>query len=183
MCASAIEFGRVIPILWNPDRGSACVAGRRSGGRAALQPPATFLSPCRAVVDGPDAVREGHVDGGFPAEVGCEILGVGCHRAWVPITRGGQSRMGCNHAAIPPTSAFPIRATNRRWGADKPIGSSPRTIGETIAIPAGCRPTRIASPKTARFWHDVPEGVPEGSRGFRAAVPPERGSHTRPEPR
>ena len=38
---------------------TACLRGGLSGGRAALQPPSTFLCPFRAAIFSPDGVREG----------------------------------------------------------------------------------------------------------------------------
>ena len=58
-CQAMVPDERRFPILWNPDRGSACDRGRLSGGRASLRPPATLLCPIRAVVDGSDGVRVG----------------------------------------------------------------------------------------------------------------------------
>ena len=96
--------------------------GQRSGGRASLQPPATLLSPFRAVVCRPDVMHAGQGRSTFSGVGRFRDLGVGCRHVWIPIVCGfpscvgDQSRMDGHRARMTPTSAFPIIAPSSPGG-------------------------------------------------------------------
>ncbi len=90
-------------------------------------------------------------------------IAIGTDRGWVAIMPEFPRRVHCRSIA-----------ESAPRGADKPEGSSPRPFFETTVPPTGSGGTRVCSPQAVRSRHVVPEGVQEGRRGFRNAVPPER---------
>ncbi len=156
-CQAMVADERRFPILWNPDRGSACVGGRLSGGRASLQPPATFLCPFRAVVDGPDGVRVRRCRWTISGRDRVGDVGVGSDRACVRPNG--------------PTVSQTVRATRRivgPLGRDTSLGSFPARwagLGEWLALWAG--PWLVLCPLGRGFSDECP-----WERTQRSAPPP-----------
>ena len=120
---------------------------RRSGGRASLQPPATHLSPFRAVVCRPDVMCAGQ----------------------------GRSTFSSRGLLDPLPNHRPGDRQTWRFVATYDFRDH--------LPPTGSVSTRIASPQTVRSRHVLPEGVQEGSRGFRDSGTPGKRFQIRPEPR
>ena len=157
--------------------------GQRSGGRASLQPPATLLSPFRAVVYRPDAMRERHVVRSFSVEFGFAIPAWDASMRGLPSCVWGQSRKGGHRSEIPSTSVFTIHRPIIAARADKPGGSSPRSCFETIVPPVGPR----LNPTPPAFKPPGPgtsstKGFKKVAGGSAIAVPPERVPNHNPNP-